>query len=225
MARFNASEIENYGQQSGSGSYFSLKDDRDKATVRFMYESADDIEGYSVHKLKVGDKERYVNCNRHSYNSPIDDCPLCKAGVKVQAKLFVPLYDENSQSIKIWERGKQFYTKLCSLCDRYGNLISRTFEIERNGKKGDTKTTYEVYPLERDDSVREDFPEIPEIIGGIVLDKSADEMSYYIDYGEFPEANNSRRESRDYDRRREDDRYRDDMPVRRESSRRPSDSF
>ena len=36
MARFNVNEVENYGGQGGGG-FFSLKNDKDVATVRFMY--------------------------------------------------------------------------------------------------------------------------------------------------------------------------------------------
>ena len=35
----------------------------------------------------------------------------------------------------------------------------------------------------------EDF-EIPEVLGTIVLDKSAEEMEYFLDYGEFPSEEN-----------------------------------
>ena len=37
-----------------------------------------------------------------------------------------------------------------------------------------------------DDTVLEDLPEVPDVIGGLVLDKSKEEMQYYLDYNEFP---------------------------------------
>lgn len=183
MARFNVNEADNYGG-NGQSSFFSLKNDKDTATVRFMYNTLDDIEGYAVHEIEVGGKKRYVNCLR-SYNEPIDACPLCAARYRVLAKLFVTLYDEDTQEIKVWDRGKTFFSKLASLCSRYNPLVATPFEIERNGKKGDTNTTYETYALETDETTLENLPEVPELLGTLILDKSYEELEYYLDNGEF----------------------------------------
>lgn len=185
MARFDANEAENYGGQGGGG-FFSLKNDKDVATVRFMYNSIDDVEGYSVHEIEVDGKKRYVNCLRE-YNQPLDDCPLCAAKSRVIAKLFVILYDVESEEVKIWDRGKTFFSKLSSLCARYSPLVSTPFEIERNGKKGDTKTTYETYALDTDDVTLEDLPEVPELLGTLILDKSYEELEFFLDNGYFEE--------------------------------------
>lgn len=185
MARFNVNEADNYGG-NGQSSFFSLKNDKDTATVRFMYNTLEDIEGYAVHEIEVGGKKRYVNCLR-SYNEPIDACPLCAARYRVLAKLFVTLYDEDAQEIKVWDRGKTFFSKLASLCSRYNPLVATPFEIERNGKKGDTNTTYETYALESDGTTLEDLPEVPELLGTLILDKSYEELEYYLENGEFEE--------------------------------------
>lgn len=185
MARFNAKDIENYGQSSNGSSFFRLENDGDLATVRFMYNTVEDVEGYAVHEIEVGGKKRYVNCLRE-YSDPIDMCPLCKARYKVLTKLFVMLYDVNSEEVKIWDRGKTFYSKLSSLCNRYNPLVSTPFEIERNGKKGDQKTTYETFPLKQDDTILDDLPEAPELLGTLILDKTAEELEYFLECGEFP---------------------------------------
>lgn len=185
MARFNAQEVENYGGQGGGG-FFALKNDKDLATVRFMYETIDDIEGFAVHEVEVDGKKRYVNCLRE-YNQPVDDCPLCAAKSRVIAKLFIILYDVESEEIKIWDRGKTFFSKLSSLCARYNPLVSTPFEIERNGKKGDTKTTYETYALDTDDITLEDLPEAPELLGTLILDKTFEELEFFLDNGYFEE--------------------------------------
>jgi hypothetical protein len=68
-------------------------------------------------------------------------------------------------------------------------MVSHIVEIERNGKENDTKTTYELYDIDRDETTLEDLPEVPEILGGIVMDKSAHDMYYYLESGddhEFP---------------------------------------
>lgn len=183
MARFNAQTADNYGG-SGNSSFFSLKNDKDTATVRFMYNTIEDVEGYAVHKVQVGDKERYVNCLRE-YNEPVDNCPLCAARSKVLAKLFVKVYDEDAQEVKVWDRGKTFFSKMSSLCSRYNPLVSTPFEIERNGKKGDTSTTYETYALQTDGVTLEDLPETQDLLGTLILDKDYDELLFFVENGYF----------------------------------------
>lgn len=184
MAKFNVNDVDNYGG-TGGGGFFSLKNDRDVATVRFMYNTIEDVEGYAVHEIEVDGKKRYVNCLR-SYSDPVDNCPLCAARYRVLAKLFVMLYDEDTGEVKVWDRGKTFMSKLSSLCARYNPLVSTPFEIERNGKKGDTKTTYETFALETDDTTLDDLPEVPELLGSLILDKTYEELEYFLQNNEFP---------------------------------------
>lgn len=187
MARFNAETVDRYGGQGGAG-YFSLKNDKDIATVRFLYNDENDIEGYAVHQVEIDGKKRYVNCLRE-YNQPIDNCPFCKAHEFQMAKLFIPIYNEDEGKVQVWERGKKFFSKMSGICARYGKnpIVSQLFEIERNGIKGDTQTTYEIYRTDDapDDATLDDF-EMPEILGSIVLDKSADDMEFYLDNKYFP---------------------------------------
>ena len=184
MGRFNASEVDHYGGQGGAG-YFSLKNDKDVARVRFMYESVDDIEGYAVHEVEIDGRKRYVNCLR-DYNEPLDKCPFCAAHKPQNAKLFIPLYNVDTGRVQIWERGKKFFGKISGMCSRYQNLVSHEFDIERNGKAGSTQTSYEIYEVGQDNTTLADLPELPPIIGGVVMDKSADDMNYYLQEGQFP---------------------------------------
>lgn len=184
MARFNAKDVDNYGGNGGGG-YFSLVNDKDVARVRFMYESAEDVEGYAVHEVEIDGRKRYVNCIRE-YNEPLDNCPFCAARKFQVAKLFIPLYNVDEDRVQTWERGKKFFAKMASLCARYPDVVSHVFEIERNGRKGEQTTTYEIYEVSQDDTKLSDLPELPNIDGGIVLNKSADEMQYYLDNGVFP---------------------------------------
>lgn len=191
MARFTAEQADNYGG-SGGGGFFRLVNDGDTATVRFMYNGIEDVIGDSVHEIQtIGKdgkpKKKYVNCLR-SYKEPVDVCPFCKAGKPVQAKIFIPVYDEASGQTKTWERGKKFFGKISSLCSRYSNedtpLVAHTFEIERNGAAGEQTTTYEIYETGCDDTLLEDLPE-PANLDGYLLDKSADDMEYYLQNGVF----------------------------------------
>lgn len=205
MGRVRYDEVDKYGGQGGAG-FFSLKDDGDTARVRFMYDGVDSIEAFAVHQIEGEDgRKRYVNCLR-DYRDPIDKCPFCREKKQTQVKLFIPVYNIDEDKVQIWERGKKFVQKMVSICSRYSNsdtpLCSHTFDIERSGKKGDTSTTYEIYPADKDNTTLEDLPEVPNPIGGLVLDKSAEDMDAFLETGYFPP---------------EDDE--DEAPVRRRESR------
>lgn len=193
MARFHANEAKNYGGQGGGG-FLSLADDGDVVRVRFLYDTIDDVEGISVHRVEVGQRDngspiyRYVNCLRE-YNDPVDKCPFCSDGKPVYAKLFIPVYDVDTDEVKTWERGKKFFAKMSGLCSRYPHIVAREFDIERHGKHGSMDTTYEVYPVDDgyDESLTtQDFPAKSKVIGGLVLDKTADDMQFYLENGQFP---------------------------------------
>ena len=201
--RFRHDDADHYGGQGGTG-YFSLKNDKDVAQVRFMYNDVDDVEGYAVHQVEIDGKKRYVNCLRE-YNQPLDTCPFCRAKMFTSAKLFIPIYNIDQDKVQVWERGKKFIAKISSICARYPNVVSHVFEIERNGQKGDTSTTYEIYEIDRDDTKMEDLPEASDPLCSIILDKSVDDMEFYLENEYFPP----------------DD---DDMPVRRRASSRKEES-
>ena len=186
MAVFGVGDAEKYGGQGGGG-FFRLENDKDIARVRILYDGIDDVTGYAVHQVEVGDKKRYVNCLRE-YGDPVDKCPFCAEKKFTTVKYFVPLFNIDNDRVETWERGKKFGQKISSLCARYPHLVSHTFEIERNGKAGDQQTTYEFYETGKDENVLLDDYEIPEVLGSIVLDKSADEMNYYLDHGCFPDS-------------------------------------
>ena len=178
------------------------------------------MEGISVHKVKLpGSKwDRYVNCLRE-YNDPMDKCPFCKAGIRTEARLFVPMYNVDDDQVQLWDKGKTMFSKMSSLCSRYASngkkLVNSIFEIERNGKPNDTNTTYEIYYVESDDTTLEDLPQPKPVCGPdkcLVLEKTAEEMEYFLSHGDFPVVQGqSVSESRNTD---------DEMPIRRRSERR-----
>lgn len=231
MARFNASKMDNYVPQSDGNNktgFFYLKDDGDTARVRLMYDSAEDIEGFSLHQVRVGDKDRFVNCIRE-YNEPVDNCPFCKARMKTYAKMYIPLYNEDSNQIQFWERGRTFYSQISGLVSRYKNIVQRTFDIERNGAKGDTGTKYSFYPVgEPDGTIVQDILDdldldtMPSPLGTIILDKSAEDMIYYLDNGEFPSKDEPvRRRSKRPESEQEDNvPFDEDEPQQRTRGRR-----
>lgn len=223
MARFNYEESENYG--NGKSSFFTLKDDKDTARIRFLYNDMNDIEGVSCHEIKVGDKKMDVECLR-AYNEPVSKCPLCEAEYRTKAMLFVPIYDEDAKESKIWSRGKTFFSKLSSLCSRYRPLVATPFEVERRGKKGDTNTTYETYPMTSDNARVEDFPEI-KAEGTAFFTKTYDELKEYLRTGQFPANNNGRDvEQRSQQRGHQDySRETPATPMRRRPTYNEEDNF
>ena len=94
-----------------------------------------------------------------------------------------------------------------SIAEQLGTLVSQVFDIERNGAAGSTQTTYEIYPVDApDNTTLEDLPEFEGVMGGVILDKSVEDMEYYLEDGQFPpevgEAPARRRDA--VPRRRED---------------------
>lgn len=213
MARFNHKEADNYSTNTGNGaSFFSLKDDKDVAKVILLYESVEDVDGFAVHRHIVNDSqyERNINCLRE-YNEPVDNCPFCQNMDKLYTKVYVTLYNLDTQQVEVWERSKNIFGKLSSLNSRYGELFNNVFEIERSGKKGDMKTTYEFYQtksldFESLDEVLEEYNiEIPKILGTFIIDKNYGECVEFLETGEFPKTeNNSYKEEPQRRSRREE---------------------
>lgn len=224
MSRFSFEEAENYGAVKNN--YFNLKDDGDTAKIRFLINNINDIQGVAVHEVQVGDKKIDVECLR-TYNEPISKCPLCEAQYKQSAKLFIPVYDEGSKESKIWTRGKTFFNKLSSLCARYNPLVATPFEVERVGKKGDTNTTYETYPMQSDNARVEDFPEI-NAEGTCFQIKTVEEMQNYLQTGMFEVeqvARGIRQSGNSYAVERRAERETPAAPVRRRPTYSEEDNF
>ena len=241
MARFRADEVSHYGGQGGTG-YFSLKNDRDVATVRFMYDNIDELEGYAVHQVEIEGRKRYVNCLRN-YNDPIDKCPFCREKMFQTAKFFIPVYslerDDKGElkaegKVQVWERGKKFASQMSGLMARYSSpntpFCAQLFEIERQGEKGSTTTQYGIYPVgQPDNTTMDDLPELPNILGGVVLDKSAEDMEVFLETGNFPSDNaqgvrrrteRTSEQSNSYERENSRPAYNDRRTERRTPTRR-----
>lgn len=107
--------------------------------------------------------------------------------MKVIPKLFLKLYNEDAGEVQIWERGKKYFQRMGSLATHYKPLYNQVIEIERNGAKGDMKTTYEFYPDgESPIDINDEKYDCPDPLGTIILDKNADDMNYFLDNGDFP---------------------------------------
>lgn len=187
MAKFGVTDADNYGGQGGN--YFSLKDDGDSAVVRFMYNSIEDIDGYAVHRVDVGNnKFRYVNCLRE-YNDPLDVCPLCAARNFQQAKFYFNIYDLDEEEVKIWERGKQILKSLVPVLQQINGPICGTpVKIIRHGQAGDQYTKYDFELLAPDGVTMEDLPDPIDPNEKIILTYTFDELQNFVKTGRLPNA-------------------------------------
>jgi hypothetical protein len=164
---------------NSNNKFFTLKNDRDTAIVRFLHEGEEDLDWYIVHSVEIEGKKRHVKCSEES------DCPLCKSGNKPQLKLFLQLVQKGDEEgvIRTWERGQKFIPKVLSFINRYGNLCSQPIEIERLGKKGDQKTDYQLYALDKDDKTLAELPKRQALLGenAFILEKSKEDMQKIAD--------------------------------------------
>ncbi len=206
MGRINPEEMDNYSSSTQS-EWLKLSNDGDVARVQFLYNTYDDLDTFAVHKVKIEGQQydRMVDCKRN-YDDPIDACPLCAAGIKTEPVMILSMYDHADGKIKIWQRGKNFRKVMESKFNRYPNLSNMVFEIERHGAKNDTGTTYELIAMPEVEPYDVSEIEKPEFIGGVILDKTPDEMQTYLDTGSFPntntQSNNETPSRRNFEQRR-----------------------
>lgn len=95
MAKISFNNIEDEVSNSGGNysnnvEFFTLKNDGDEAIVRFMCDSVDDFEIIACHDVTIDGKYRKVNCLRNP-REPLDNCPLCKRGDRVNQRFFIKL--------------------------------------------------------------------------------------------------------------------------------------
>lgn len=185
MSRININDIEKFEQTGGDTNFFnSLKDDKDTAVIRLLHSDVDDLDIHAVHRVEVTNKDgktinRYVGCLAPE-GKP---CPLCNSGNFRLIKIYLHLIHEGQY--KIWERGKTMIRKIEGLFPRYGRdvngLYGREFEVQRNGGKGDPKTSYEFYPLDKDGKTIEDFKdEKKDVEGTLILEWDANTMTDFL---------------------------------------------
>ena len=186
---------------SNSIGFLSLKNDGDEAIVRIMHDSVEDFDIVTLHPINLGGKYRTISCIRDP-RDPMDNCPLCKNGTKIQSRIFIHMIqyttNENGQieaKPVVWERSISYATKLKNDIDEYGPLSNCIFKIKRNGKAGDMQTTYDMKlgnPNMYNESL---YPKLENafdnysVCGTIVLDKNYNEIAEFVATGKFPETN------------------------------------
>lgn len=181
--------------------FFGLKNDKDSAIVRILHQSKADLDINVIHSVPVDGKDRRVSCLRNAYD-PITNCPLCAAGHKVQIRVYIHLLvykqDSNGNIVaehQLFDRGKDYIEKIDTLAETYPPLYDTVFKVVRNGKAGDTNTTYEFMPLPATTYNSTNYPYKVEdlsydpALGTIIWEKTAAQMDEYVATGTFPNPN------------------------------------
>lgn len=153
MASFNFQDRQEQpkteNKAKGGFSYFSINKNGGEAIVRFMYNSPEEFNLFTLHQLRIDGKLRKIDCLHIPYTET--KCPLCEAGIKQDRKFFIKLlqYEKDENGVlksfpKIWERSEFYANTLSNLFKEYGNISDLIFKIKRTGNPGDKATTYDI---------------------------------------------------------------------------------
>ena len=171
------SDFEKYSGNKGGNKYFSIKD-KESATVRFLYNTYDDINGIICHNVKVGDRYSLVACPREE-GQPLDTCKYCSMENpnRPVLRVVIPLFNEGTNQIEYWVKSGQYVDGLRMFFDEVIKLgkpiASQQYIIKRDGSGLDTK--YAIIPTAvSDDKKAEDFGTIEkDPINGLHMIKPA----------------------------------------------------
>lgn len=134
--------IQTYNEERYGG-FFRLVNDNDSADVIFLYRGVQDVLVGDVHYIKSADYSGYVHCCGRG-------CPACGKGIRVQPKLFIPLYNLTTNQIEFWDRAVSFETQLkADVFNKFPNPSEFVFRITRHGVPRDLNTKYDISVIGR----------------------------------------------------------------------------
>lgn len=117
---------------------FRLVNDGDSADVIFLYTSMKDMLVAQAHYIKSADYSGYVHCAGQG-------CPACGKGIRVQTKLFIPVYNIAKDEIEFWDRNMKFEPQMeKDVFARFADPSCFVFRITRHGIPNDINTTYSI---------------------------------------------------------------------------------
>jgi len=119
---------------------FRIPDDGGSQDVIFLYQRKADMLVADAHYIKSSQYSGYVHCIGTG-------CPACKKGIRVQTKLFIPVYNIASGAIEFWDRNMNsgFLTQLDrDIFDKFSNPSEYVFRITRHGGYKDQETRYDI---------------------------------------------------------------------------------
>lgn len=125
------------------GGLFLLRNDGDSADVIFMYRSVDDVLVANTHYIKSAEYSGYVHCTDRG-------CPACGRNIRIQTKLFIPMFNITAGELQFWDRTMRFENQLQQdVFAKYPNPSEFVFRITRNGAANDVNTTYSIMAIGR----------------------------------------------------------------------------
>lgn len=165
------------GQKSGGFDdvkFFQLKDDGDNAVVKILLANEDDIVKFTkvVHMVEINGFNNKVLCSGAG-------CECCKAGIKKVLKIMMPLFNNETQQVEIWERGINQIKDLQTMMEEYGDLTQETFKIVRSGKAKSKDTKYSMVYVKKGittDKTNEDAPQITGRNFKLILDLTPEQQ-------------------------------------------------
>ena len=127
---------------------FRIINDGGTADVVFLYQSKADMLVADVHYVKSANYSGYVHCTGAG-------CPACKKNIRVQTKLFIPVYNIATGAIEFWDRNMNqgFLAQLDrDVFDKFPNPSEYVFRITRHGGYRDQQTRYDIEAVGRNSS-------------------------------------------------------------------------
>ena len=140
--------------------FFQLKDDGDSAVVKILLADESDILKFTepVHMVEINGFNNKVLCTGV-------DCECCKAGLKRTLKIMMPLFNNETQQIELWERGINQIKDLQTMLAEYGDLSQETFKIVRSGKAKSKDTKYSMVYVKKGIETDKTNADAPKITG------------------------------------------------------------
>lgn len=172
-------KLSDYNERKYGGK-FVLRNDDDSADVIFLYRSDKDVLVADSHYIKSTDSG-YVHCCGTG-------CPACAKGIRIQTKLFIPVYNITDQEVQIWDRNISFENQLQrDVFGGYPNPSDYVFRITRHGIAGSIDTTYEIRAIGKtpegtsfESLCKENNISFPEYYENIIREVGASELDAMI---------------------------------------------
>ena len=165
------------------GNMFMLRNDGDSADVIIMYPSKDDDMMVESHYIKSDEYSGYTQCLGQRI------CPACEQGIRVQNKLFIPLYVIDDNEIRFWDRNTRFFQQLdTDVFSKFADPTEFVFRITRHGASGDINTRYEIQAIARNNVEGMRYNEIlnklqvsmPEFYNTVCADWSVEDYNKHL---------------------------------------------
>lgn len=153
------------------GNWFRLQNDGDYADVIILYRGMQDVMMADCHYIRSDSYTGYVTCCG-------PNCPACAKGIRMQPKLFIPMYVVSTSvtggvqgRIQFWDRTIRFQPQLVNDVFRgYPNPSEYIFRITRHGVANDINTTYDIRAISNNSNPGTSYDAICSMFGATFPD-------------------------------------------------------